>query len=167
MGAQLRVFRRRIRTVQSTKKITKAMELISASRIVKAQNRLEAHQGGPCGGQPEARPLPGGVAPRPEAQVANAVAQDEGVAAQGRPGQDGVGQPVVLQHRLRHERRIDELQLPAQAFGRGEHPLSGRGAHVDGVDALPQHGGQRDNRGGVGGAPVGRPRWRALPAGAP
>ena len=42
MGAQLRVYRRRIRTVQSTKKITKAMELISASRIVKAQNRLAA-----------------------------------------------------------------------------------------------------------------------------
>ncbi len=43
MGAQQRVFRRRIRSVQSTKKITKAMELISASRIVKAQARLEAH----------------------------------------------------------------------------------------------------------------------------
>ena len=42
MGAQLRVVRRRIRTVQATKKITKAMELIAASRIVKAQNRLTA-----------------------------------------------------------------------------------------------------------------------------
>ena len=42
MGAQLRVVRRRIRTVQATKKITKAMELIAASRIVKAQNRLNA-----------------------------------------------------------------------------------------------------------------------------
>ncbi len=42
MGAQLRVFRRRIRSVQSTKKITKAMELIASSRIVKAQARLEA-----------------------------------------------------------------------------------------------------------------------------
>jgi F-type H+-transporting ATPase subunit gamma len=42
MGAQLRVVRRRIKTVQSTKKITKAMELIAASRIVKAQNRLSA-----------------------------------------------------------------------------------------------------------------------------
>src|SRR5436189_6324517 len=42
MGAQLRVYRRRIRSVQSTKKITKAMELISASRIIKAQNRLTA-----------------------------------------------------------------------------------------------------------------------------
>lgn len=42
MGAQLRVYRRRIRSVQSTKKITKAMELIASSRIVKAQQRLEA-----------------------------------------------------------------------------------------------------------------------------
>ena len=42
MGAQQRVFRRRIRSVQSTKKITKAMELIASSRIVKAQARLTA-----------------------------------------------------------------------------------------------------------------------------
>jgi len=42
MGAQLRVYRRRIRTVQSTKKITKAMELIAASRIGKAQARMKA-----------------------------------------------------------------------------------------------------------------------------
>lgn len=41
MGAQLRVIRRRIRSVQSTKKITRAMELIAASRIVKAQRRVE------------------------------------------------------------------------------------------------------------------------------
>ena len=38
MGAQLRVFRRRIKSVQATKKITKAMELIASSRIVKAIN---------------------------------------------------------------------------------------------------------------------------------
>ena len=44
MGAQLRVYRRRIRSVQSTKKITRAMELIAASRIVKAQQAVEAAQ---------------------------------------------------------------------------------------------------------------------------
>ncbi len=44
MGAQLRVYRRRIRSVQSTKKITRAMELIAASRIVKAQQRVSAAQ---------------------------------------------------------------------------------------------------------------------------
>src|SRR5664279_129222 len=42
MGAALRVYRRRIRSVQSTRKITRAMELIAASRIVKAQNRVTA-----------------------------------------------------------------------------------------------------------------------------
>jgi F-type H+-transporting ATPase subunit gamma len=42
MGAQQRVFRRRIKSVQATKKITKAMELIASSRIVKAQQRVEA-----------------------------------------------------------------------------------------------------------------------------
>ncbi len=40
MGAKLRVVRRRIRSVQSTKKITRAMELIASSRIVKAQQRV-------------------------------------------------------------------------------------------------------------------------------
>jgi F-type H+-transporting ATPase subunit gamma len=42
MGAQLRIYRRRVRSVKATKKITKAMELISASRIVKAQQRVAA-----------------------------------------------------------------------------------------------------------------------------
>lgn len=37
-----RELRRRIKSVQSTKKITKAMELISASRIAKAQDRVAA-----------------------------------------------------------------------------------------------------------------------------
>ena len=42
MGAQLSVYRRRIRSMQSTKKITKAMELIAASRIAKAQQAVNA-----------------------------------------------------------------------------------------------------------------------------
>jgi F-type H+-transporting ATPase subunit gamma len=41
-GGQERVLRRRIRSVQSTRKITKAMELISASRIARAQQRVAA-----------------------------------------------------------------------------------------------------------------------------
>ena len=41
-GGQERILRRRIRSVQSTKKITRAMELIAASRIVKAQARVAA-----------------------------------------------------------------------------------------------------------------------------
>jgi F-type H+-transporting ATPase subunit gamma len=42
MGAKLRTIRRRIRSVQSTMKITRAMELIAASRILKAQQRVLA-----------------------------------------------------------------------------------------------------------------------------
>ena len=42
MGAQLRVYRQKIRAAQTTKKITRAMELISASRIQKAQQRVAA-----------------------------------------------------------------------------------------------------------------------------
>jgi F-type H+-transporting ATPase subunit gamma len=42
MGAQLRAVRRRIRSIQSTAKITRAQELIASSRIIKAQQRLHA-----------------------------------------------------------------------------------------------------------------------------
>ena len=42
MAGQLRVIKRRITSVQSTKKITRAMELIASSRIIKAQQRVEA-----------------------------------------------------------------------------------------------------------------------------
>ena len=40
MGAKYRQWQRRIGSIQSTIKITRAMELVAASRIVKAQNRL-------------------------------------------------------------------------------------------------------------------------------
>jgi F-type H+-transporting ATPase subunit gamma len=42
MAASLRELRGRIKAVQATKKITRAMELIAASRIVKAQQRAQA-----------------------------------------------------------------------------------------------------------------------------
>jgi F-type H+-transporting ATPase subunit gamma len=41
-GGQERALRRRIKSVQSTKKITRAMELIAATRVVKAQQRASA-----------------------------------------------------------------------------------------------------------------------------
>lgn len=44
MGAQLRVYRSRIRSVNATKKITRAFELIAASRMVKARQRMAASQ---------------------------------------------------------------------------------------------------------------------------
>ncbi|MCK7625760.1 F0F1 ATP synthase subunit gamma [Streptomyces sp. RS10V-4] len=42
MGATLRVYKRRIRSVSATKKITRAMEMIAASRVVKAQRQVAA-----------------------------------------------------------------------------------------------------------------------------
>ncbi|WP_030545774.1 F0F1 ATP synthase subunit gamma [Streptomyces albus] len=42
MGAQIRVYKRRIKSVTATKKITKAMEMIAASRIIKAQRQVDA-----------------------------------------------------------------------------------------------------------------------------
>ena len=41
-GGQERILRRRIRSIKSTQKITKAMELIAASQIVRAQGRIAA-----------------------------------------------------------------------------------------------------------------------------
>lgn len=42
MALSLREYRARIRSVESTKKITRAMELIAASRIIKAQGRAQS-----------------------------------------------------------------------------------------------------------------------------
>ncbi|HEX5860986.1 MAG TPA: F0F1 ATP synthase subunit gamma [Nocardioides sp.] len=42
MAVSLREYRAKIKTVESTKKITRAMELIAASRIIKAQQRAQA-----------------------------------------------------------------------------------------------------------------------------
>ncbi|GAB97761.1 F-type H+-transporting ATPase subunit gamma [Kineosphaera limosa] len=42
MGAQIREYRQRIRSVSSIKKITRAMELMAASRVVKARQRVVA-----------------------------------------------------------------------------------------------------------------------------
>src|SRR3954447_3876671 len=41
-GGQERILRNRIKTIESTKKITRAMELIAATRVVKAQDRAQA-----------------------------------------------------------------------------------------------------------------------------
>src|SRR5918999_3049276 len=42
MAQQLRAIKRRITSVKSTQKITRAMELIASSRIIRAQQRVEA-----------------------------------------------------------------------------------------------------------------------------
>ena len=40
MAAQVRVLRQRVKSVQSTQKITKAQEMIATSRIAKAQAKV-------------------------------------------------------------------------------------------------------------------------------
>lgn len=47
MGAQLRVYKQGIASAQTTKKITKAMELIAASRIQKAKARVAVRRCAP------------------------------------------------------------------------------------------------------------------------
>ena len=42
MAVSLREYRAKIKSVESTKKITRAMELIAASRIIKAQQKAQA-----------------------------------------------------------------------------------------------------------------------------
>lgn len=44
MGGKLRVYRSRMRSVNATKKITRAFELIAASRMVKARQRMTASE---------------------------------------------------------------------------------------------------------------------------
>ena len=65
-GGQERILRRRIKSVQSTKKITRAMELIASSRIVRRKPRSRPRSR-------TARDHPGGRAPRrPPAPAARA-----------------------------------------------------------------------------------------------
>jgi F-type H+-transporting ATPase subunit gamma len=92
-GGRERILRRRIRTVQSTKKITRAFELIAASQIVRAQGRLAGSRpyvegiakalavtasevGGAAGPEPAGAPM-GGPAeqPAPAAPARGAAAQ--------------------------------------------------------------------------------------------
>ena len=88
-GGQERILRRRIKSVQSTKKITRAMELIASSRIVRAQAAVRAAQPYSQGitqvvehlaedGAGGARPL---LSPRPEVQTVGqiVIAADRGL----------------------------------------------------------------------------------------
>lgn len=79
MGAQLRELRRRIRSVESTKKITRAQELIAASRIIKAQQRADA-----------ARPYTRALIAALEAAAANARLDHYLLAGDGKPQRSAV-----------------------------------------------------------------------------
>src|SRR6266516_2981285 len=90
MGAELRAVRRRIRSVRSTMKITRAMELIAASQIRRAQARVRESRPyaelitraiGDLTGQSESieHPLLE-VRPEPKAAAVLVVTSDRGLA---------------------------------------------------------------------------------------
>lgn len=79
MGAKLRELRRRIRSVESTKKITRAQELIAASRIIKAQQRADA-----------ARPYTQALVAALEAAAANARLDNPLLEGAGEPRRSAV-----------------------------------------------------------------------------
>jgi len=90
VGAQLRAIRRQIRSVQSTKKITRAMELIAASQIRRAQERVRQARPyaeqitraiGDITGQAEGLEHPLlEVRPRPKSAAVFVVTSDRGLA---------------------------------------------------------------------------------------
>src|SRR4030043_407153 len=95
-GAELRLIRRRIRTVQSTMKITRAMELIASSRIVRAQQRV-------TGGQPYTARMRGGGGTRRRGHLPGVRGRQAGPVLLPLPGlHDGAVLP--RDHRCSHLR---------------------------------------------------------------
>src|SRR5687767_7736870 len=95
MGGKLRAVKRRITSVKSTQKITRAMELIASSRIIKAQRRVEA-------ARPYAetmRALMASVAKNAASIDHPLLKERESVAGGGAPGAQRVGYIVVTADR--------------------------------------------------------------------
>src|SRR5918999_312182 len=91
MAQQLRAVKRRIVSVKSTQKITRAMELIASSRIIKAQRRVEA-------ARPYAekmRELMASVAKNAASIDHPLLRQRDEVAGGGAPGAKPVGYIVI------------------------------------------------------------------------
>ena len=149
MAAQIRVLRRRIRSTQSIKKITRAMELIATSRIAKAQARVEAvapvrradHGGAHRAGQQlRARPPAAGRAGEP--------------AARRGPGGHQRPRPGRRLQRQRAAKRPRQLQLAAARAGQGAGALRDR---PQGRELLPVP--QPRGRGSRGPASPSSPRY--------
>ena len=89
-GGQERILRRRIKSVQATRKITKAMELIAASQISRAQARIAANRPYRAGmrriilaaaeGDPRAAATMLGVPEKVETAVVIAIVGDRGLS---------------------------------------------------------------------------------------
>ena len=127
-GGQERVLRRRIRSVEATKKITRSFELIAASQIVRAQGRI-------AGSRPYVRGISDILAETAaESGNPDAPARDPRVAAERPRARD--------RRRPRARRR---LQLERAARRRAPHPrrnggraqLPGDGGRQEGAGVLP------------------------------
>ena len=147
-GGQERILRQRIRSINATKKITRAFELIAASRIVRAQQRVHAAQPysdqitevvkdlAAAGGEVQS-PL---LAARPEIRRAChiVIAADRGLcgaynssvirAAEGEIKNDALARHRVLARAHRAQGR-ELLPLPRLRHRRGVHRLH-RDAHL-------------------------------------
>lgn len=86
MGGQMRVYRQRIRSVSATKKITKAMELIAASRVVKAREAVQSAS-------------PYTIALTRAVSAAATYANEEHVLTQGREGGKRAGVVIITSDR--------------------------------------------------------------------
>ncbi len=102
-GGQERILRERIRSIQATKKITRAMELIAASRIVKAQARVTA-----------AIPYSDQITEVVKDLAASGASGDSPLLA----GRSEIKQDVLRRHHGR-PRPVRRLQLRRPAFHRG------------------------------------------------
>ena len=126
-GGQERVLRRRIRWVQATKKITKAMELIAASRIVRAQNRIAANRPYRAGwsglsrrrrpGDPNAARSCSGRRSRPQRGAILAIVGDRGLAGSYNSG------VLRATERLVAEYQADNAEVVLWSVGKKAPPL--------------------------------------------
>ena len=193
-GGQERILRRRIRSVQSTKKITKAMELIAASRIVRAQSADRGQPALPRGHG--AHPAPDGGGRRPGGRQAArharvdraasailAIVGDRGLAGSYNSGVLRATERLVAEHRAngaevtvwsRRQEGAALLPLPRHRGGRSpssgfvDRPEFADARHVAAVVAAPFVAGEIDLvAAGLDPLHLGRHPARRAPAAAP
>lgn len=135
MGAQMRVYKRRIRSVSATKKITRAMEMIAASRVVKAQRQVAASTPyateltsavtAVAAGSETKHPLTTEVE-RPVRAAVLLITSDRGLA--GGYNSNAIKQAEVLTNRLTGEgRQVDHFIVGRKGvsyFGFRERPVA-------------------------------------------
>ena len=131
-GGQERELKRRIKSVQSTKKITRAMELIAASRIVKAQQAIF-----------RARPyleqmqnVVADVADAPDAKDHRLFSKKQTAGPSGREGDDVADQPGVAVIAIAGDRGLSGayngniVKAAERAIAERTSGSHGRNAHI-------------------------------------